>query len=419
MAVSIDWGQKIINVPKADMTLIQPSPEVRELDLDSFRLILKDLEDDLEGMPFPDTHRHNTEVLLAGLTYARTIEIINGYTIEFEDGQYTVNCVGANHNISDVKVANQVSLIINNAAGLISSSAIEYASFSGGVTIDVINGVAGTIGSSTNPIGTPKNPSNNLPDTLQIAANRGFDLIYVNGNLTIPTGTNVENFQIIGQSKTKSTITIESSSLSDGVEVYEAKITGILDGDVRLQYCLLETLTYVNGFILQCGLSDAVITLGGPEDSHFVNCWSEVAGLGTPEINMGGSGRNLSLRGYSGGIKISNLTGSNQASLDFISGQAIIDSTCTDGTIVIRGANYVEDNSGAGCTVVVQSDLDLVLKTIKNKKSLEKTGSVWQLIVYDDDDTTPILTKALKDLDGNNITDIEAGVLAQELASSV
>jgi hypothetical protein len=134
---------------------------------------------------------------------------------------------------------------------------------------------------------------------------------------------------------------------------------------------------------------------------------------------MGGSGRDLSLRGYSGGIKITNLTGSNKASLDFISGQAIIDSTCTDGTIVVRGADYVEDNSGAGCTVTVQSENDFLLKVIKNKKTLEKSGSVWELIIYDDDDTTPILQKDLKDKDGNNITDLEAGVLAQELASSV
>lgn len=103
------------------MTLIQSSPEMRELDLDTFRLALKDLEDDEEGMTLPDTHSHVTETTLAGLTYARIIEILDPYTVEFEDGQYTVNCVGANHNLSDVKVANQVSLVVNNAAGLIVS----------------------------------------------------------------------------------------------------------------------------------------------------------------------------------------------------------------------------------------------------------------------------------------------------------
>lgn len=118
MALSINWLTKVITVPRADMTLVQASPEIRELDVNAFRLELKAIMDDI-GMPYVDTHRHNTEVLLSGILYARTFEIINGYTVEFEDAQYTVRSIGANHNIADVKVSNQVSLITNNSAGLI------------------------------------------------------------------------------------------------------------------------------------------------------------------------------------------------------------------------------------------------------------------------------------------------------------
>jgi len=121
VAISITWATKVIYVPQADLTFI--SGVLYELDVNVFRLALKDLEDDEEGMAFVDTHRHNTEVTLGGVTFARTVEIINGYTVEFEDGQYTVRCVGANHNIADVKVANQVSLIIGNSAGLIVTDA--------------------------------------------------------------------------------------------------------------------------------------------------------------------------------------------------------------------------------------------------------------------------------------------------------
>jgi len=104
-------------VPKNYLTFI--SGVLYELDVDQFRLDLKDLEDNEEGMPFPDTHSHKTELTLSGVTYVRSVEIINNYTVEFEDGQYVVRCVGANHNIADVKVANQVSLIIGNSAGYI------------------------------------------------------------------------------------------------------------------------------------------------------------------------------------------------------------------------------------------------------------------------------------------------------------
>lgn len=120
MTLSINWVTKVIYVPKADMTLIQSSPiEIRELDLDVFRLALKDLEDSEEGMAFPDTHRHNTEVSVGGITLARTIEIINGYTVTFEDGQYAVNLVGANSNVGDVVNFNLVSVRSFNSAGLV------------------------------------------------------------------------------------------------------------------------------------------------------------------------------------------------------------------------------------------------------------------------------------------------------------
>lgn len=122
MPVSITWGTKVIFVPKADLTPL--GGNLYELDVNAFRLELKDLEDSPEGMSHPDTHRHNTEVTLAGVTYARSVEIINGYTVEFEDdgtpaGHYVVSCVGANHNLADVKVPNGTSLIIGNSAGLI------------------------------------------------------------------------------------------------------------------------------------------------------------------------------------------------------------------------------------------------------------------------------------------------------------
>jgi hypothetical protein len=120
--ISINWLTKVIFVPKTELNLIQlPPNEEWELDANFFRLELKNLEDSEEGMVYLDTHRHNTEVVLGGITYARTIEIINGYTIEFEDGQYSVNIVGANTNIVDVVNLNQVSLRSNNSAGLIQS----------------------------------------------------------------------------------------------------------------------------------------------------------------------------------------------------------------------------------------------------------------------------------------------------------
>jgi len=116
MAISIDWGTKVISVPKADLTFV--SGVIYELNLFTFHLWLKDKEDDEAGITFLDTHKHTPPVTVSGVTIARVVEIINGYTVTFEDGQYAVNLVGANSNVADVTNVNQVSIRPFNSAGL-------------------------------------------------------------------------------------------------------------------------------------------------------------------------------------------------------------------------------------------------------------------------------------------------------------
>jgi hypothetical protein len=118
MAISIDWGTKVIFVPQADLTFV--SGTLYSLDVDQFRKDLNALQYSFEGMPNPTTHLHNTEVTIAGVTYARQVIITNGYTVTFEDGQYAVRLEGANNNIFDEGIINrnQVSIIPTNSSGL-------------------------------------------------------------------------------------------------------------------------------------------------------------------------------------------------------------------------------------------------------------------------------------------------------------
>jgi len=127
MAITVNPGTMTIYVPQSYLTLLVglgvAATEVYELDMDELRLDLKAWEDDEAGMPEPDTHRHNTEVTIAGTTYARVIEFINGWIFDFEDTgtPYIVSCAGANSNITDVTdfSGGNVSVLPNNAAGLI------------------------------------------------------------------------------------------------------------------------------------------------------------------------------------------------------------------------------------------------------------------------------------------------------------
>ena len=123
MAISIDPATRLITIPVTDLTY--HSPGLYQLDVNDFRLWLKDYEDNVEGIYLPTTHRHNTEVTVGGVTLARVVEIINGYTVQFDDSvidHYSVNLVGANCNLADVHVVNTVSIRSNNSAGLVVAS---------------------------------------------------------------------------------------------------------------------------------------------------------------------------------------------------------------------------------------------------------------------------------------------------------
>jgi len=120
VAIDVDWYTGTITVPKADTTLVSLGPpEIRSFDVAQFKTDLKDLEASTVGQPWTDTHIHRGELVVSGFTYARSVIIIDPYRVEFEDGQYVVQLFGANHNIADVNVKNQVSLVVQNSAGLI------------------------------------------------------------------------------------------------------------------------------------------------------------------------------------------------------------------------------------------------------------------------------------------------------------
>jgi len=119
MSLSVNWVTKVITIPQVYLEHIIGA--YYKLDVNQFRLDLKDIEDSEEGMVFPDTHRHNTEVTVGGVTLGRVVEIINGYTITFEEGMYIVSLTGANNNIIDVTNLNYVSIRSANSAGLVTA----------------------------------------------------------------------------------------------------------------------------------------------------------------------------------------------------------------------------------------------------------------------------------------------------------
>lgn len=214
-----------------------------------------------------------------------------------------------------------------------------------------------------------------------------------------------EGTYIIGKFDTGSTVTISLYKLSDGSSVTltsasctEIGTTGIFrwnTSNITTQPTVLTEYAWVmsDGTENQYGK----LVLGGyPDqiDQSLSDMEDNIRGTDDDDLKT-----------------LSDQLDAAQTDLDN-PGQYKADVSNLDAAVSSRSSHSAAD-------VWADSDAVFMLKIITNKKSLIKTGAVWQLIIYDNDDTTPILTKDLKDKNGININDIAAGILAQELKSSV
>jgi len=404
MAISIDYATSIIFVPRADLVEIQNTPSfVYQLNLEWFYREVTDLQDDQSGSPYVDAAYNTAPVNVGGVLLARVIQIINGFSVEFEDGQYAVNLTGANTNLQDVAIVNQVSIRPNNSAGLQDLGVLLQAAYGGRVHVDVINGQPGTV----IPLGTRGLPVDNFADALVIATANSLRGIQVMEPATLSAGNFASGFIFYGDSATVTTMTLESGANVHDCGFENMTIQGVMDGDNTFRECIINDLEYTNGVIIECALQ-GTITLGGGAQCSILDCWSNMAGGGAsqyPAIDMGGSSNSLALRNFSGGIGLKNYTGSGAVSMDMASGRVVVESTVTAGVMTVRGIADVEDNSTGTAVVTdatVNETLDVVLtivnaintvvnfirKMVGNKAVISQDDST--STIYDDDKFTPI-----------------------------
>ena len=374
MAITIDWDLAIISVPKTFMSLVQVTPTlIYALDLNVFRLALKELEDSSEGMAFTKTHNHNTAVS-GGVELARVIEIVSPYTITFEDGQYAVNLTQANSNVGDRVNVNQVSVRSNNSAGLTSNLAIEFSEFDGSVHWNVSTGSAGT----AYPRGTPRSPSNNGGDVQLIADVRGFTNIYIEGGVTVSDDHSEMKF--IGRSPRTTQLVIDAAATLSACEFSDLLLTGDLgtNGSAYFTRVACKNLSGIFGHLENCILREGTNTVYANGLLMANRCAAVSAGnpgVDIPIVDCNGTGR-LAFREVSGEILITNKTaGTLGSSLSLAGAKVTLDSTITYGTWRVFGVGTCINNTTGTATVdvselidpasVSQSNADDILEQVK------------------------------------------------------
>lgn len=346
MTIDIDWGTKVINVYKVDMVLTQTVPStIYQLDLDVFRLILKDLEDSSDGMSFERTHSHNAPVTVGGAVLARVIEIKNDYTVTFEDGQYRVETVGANSNIGAVINVNQVSVSTANSAGLQDLNSLQAASFGGEIVVDSVNGLDNV----AFPFGTRSHPVKSMSTAESIAETRGIRTFRFLAAMTLTGLDFSDGHRFLGESASTVVLTVDSSADVTSCEFENLTLQGDLDSGVTIRNCAILDITNFNGFMFQSALFNTV-EIGGSSTALILSCYSGIPlGTADPFIDMGDDDTTLIVRDWNGGMQMKNLTGSNGICLDFNTGTFTIDASCTTQSvnIPIRGTCKLVNNGSS------------------------------------------------------------------------
>ena len=342
MAYQVDYITGVVFIPQADLIFLEIGKY--KLDLDEFRRKCRDLEaDTANGLSYPPIVEYNPVVDTGDVLLARVVLIINGYTVTFEDGQYAVLFDGANTNIHNFTNVNQVSVRPNNSTGLQDLSTLLTSAYQGRVAVNTVKGQTGT----STPIGTLNKPSNNIIDAVEIADINGIGEIYLVNSVDLIDGDDVSGLMVRGSSPIRVSVHID-----DGANVYQSEfnyitVSGILDGQSIIRDSIINGLEYVTGFIDNSGLLAPAIVLGAGSQATFNNCFSNVPGTATPTIDMGGAGQTLAIRGYRGGIRIMNRTGSDACSMDIDSGHVVVDASCTGDPITIRGSYKLTVEPGA------------------------------------------------------------------------
>ena len=112
-----------------------------------------------------------------------------------------------------------------------------------------------------------------------------------------------------------------------------------------------------------CFFNDVSITANGAGNWYLNDCRSRVAGTASPNFDFGaGVGdTQLNLRAYSGGIELENMgdTGTDLASIEG-NVSLTLNANCDGGTVAMRGATQLTDNSGNVAVTIASPNIDVL-----------------------------------------------------------
>ena len=286
-------------------------------------------------------------------------------SMDFTSGSLIIDPTVSNGTI----VVRGIGTLTDNSTGtttviskILNADNVNNSLFDGGVTVDALNGTAGT----EFPLGTRSAPVDNLADAKTIAANESLNEIRFIGNYTFGATDVLDSYVIRGEGVQATLFTLTAGVSTDNTLFLDADLTGTLSGYTRVRDCELKTsLSNMEGLFENCIFRVGTYTLAGNNTKLFVanNCKSGVVtGQPQPIFDCNGDGASFITRAWSGPYTVVNKTNNvSGICFDFISGKLVLDSTITAGHFPVRGTVYVLNNMTGTATA-----------------ELEGTGSAYQ-----------------------------------------
>ena len=287
---------------------------------------------------------------------------------------------GIGNSISPILATGFVQVIktSSSSATLQELAALQYSSYQNRVTIDVLNGVAGT----DYPIGTAENPVNNLTDAKTIADTNGFHCLYIKGNITIGPSDVISGFSLLGEGSTfnipRTAITLGNGCITSNTFFEKARIEGRQNGECIYTDCIIGNLTNTHCQFNVCGMIGPVqMNNDSWTQNHttdLIRCYSSFDWY---ILDYNNSLINQVYTNYSGKLKIINCTDSRaNIMIRLDAGMVWIDASCTAGNISVKGmavlrndSNLIIDTEGftTGETLTEEQDTQL-MKTLTTGK---------------------------------------------------
>jgi hypothetical protein len=285
-----------------------------------------------------------------GVTYF----IINGWKFKPYEGNHVLDIVGNLYQEGGgnpyLTTTGYTIVIRQNVSNIVEIKSVttesnEKIEYLGSIFLDE----SSIYSSAIYPNGTISNPINNVAGALTLANYYGFNTIKVLTNIGFSgiSNTTISNINFIGQNPNIQ-LTHYNNILFNNV-LFD---NFIIDSDFINSEIIIKNSTIINSLNMNGTINSSQLKGVIKIDDNLVIADSYSTRLNSvvlsPIINMNLSNTtSLQIKNHSGDLNIINCDTVNSfANIELISGNIRLDSTCTDGTIILRGLGTLEDNSG-------------------------------------------------------------------------